>query len=123
MIYSVSLIHLFGVGGNRDYRCTCCSKERRKGVQSAPNITLYYQVALLDNLVQWWNSRIKYSWEIEQMSVNQSFSEWALSVIFSSSAASHNNNVKILSRMWKRLQGYLAPGQLPLASFLKYPKF
>lgn len=37
--------------------------------------------------------------------------------------STRNRHVKILSHIWKSLQGCLAPGQSPLASFLEHPKF
>lgn len=97
--------------------------KKEEGGIAVPSITVYYQAVLLDNLVQWWNVKAKYSWEMKQIFVKQPLSEWPLSVIYSPNMDASNINVKILSRLWKKLKGCLAPGQLPLASFLDHPEF
>lgn len=102
--------------------CLLQQKKEEGGI-ALPNITIYYQAALLDNLVQWWNTKATHSWQIEQIFVEQPLSMWALSVISSSLIVTRNNHIKTLTRMWKKLQGHLAPGQSPLASFLEHPKF
>lgn len=48
-----------------------------------PNILLYYQVAILENMVQWWNPFTRYIWGIEQVGIPSPLANWLLSMSFS----------------------------------------
>lgn len=48
-----------------------------------PNTGLYYHVAVLESLLQWWNVSNKSSWEIHQMGLSRPLAERELSLDFS----------------------------------------
>lgn len=119
VLYEIQRDFNFFVWGEKRPRLKIGLLQRSKfeGGIAAPNITLYYQAVLLDNWAQWWNPSVKQCWEIVQLDILQVLSEWALSVKFSSALDSRNNHIKILSRLWKKLQDLLPPGQSPLYGF------
>lgn len=46
-------------------------QKKDQGGLSLPNIAFCYQAALLETLMQWWNSLNKCSWEFEQLGLYQ----------------------------------------------------
>lgn len=72
-----------------------CRRRKRMGVYiAAPNITLYYQAALLDSLIQWRIPATKHCWMIEQLSTIQPLSEWALLLKFPEPLNSRNPHIR-----------------------------
>lgn len=90
-----------------------------------PNIWRYYQAAVLENLMQWWNSAIQDLWELEQQNIELPLSEWCLAT---SKGSPQINSIKLifgylignLEKVSPLLDSFL---RLPLEPFIpKYPQ-
>lgn len=53
-------------------------QKKAHGTVAFPNIKLYYYMALLETMVQWWNIENIVSWEMEQNRMELRLAEWVL---------------------------------------------
>lgn len=54
----------------------------RERCVALPNIAMYYQAALLENMLQWWDPSAKQCWRIEQLGLDLLLTEWILNISF-----------------------------------------
>lgn len=55
-------------------------QRKEQECKSLPNVEHYYQSAVLEHLLQWWNLLNKSLWEFKQFGIAVPLREWALSV-------------------------------------------
>lgn len=86
------------------------------------NIFSYYQAAILENMVQWWNLFTRHIWGIEQLDILFSLVDWLLNLPFSPPLKLTNGIVAVIYKVWNNLRGKLAQEQSAIASFTGHPK-
>lgn len=88
-------------------------KKKLLGGTAYQNIILYYQAALLEAMLQWWNEESKGSWELEQEGIEIPFTKWVLSTKDQQMPQTMNLIVTTLCRFWKKKHVSLSPGISP----------
>lgn len=53
-------------------------QKKTQGGVALPNIRFYYQAALLESILQWWNFVNKLSWQLEQEETEESLVVWII---------------------------------------------
>lgn len=94
-----------------------------RGVLTAPNLTLYYNVAMMENLTHRWNTWARLSWDLEQCGVEVPLFKGVFYEIDLVRIAHNCPIYKSMVAMWKAFRNKLAPGLSPLASLFWHPRF
>lgn len=100
-----------------------CQKVKDGGV-ALPMVLFYYYAARLSNMVQWWHPRTRMYWEVEQLGIPLSLSEWALLLQQSAiKSTGFSETCMAITKVWQKVYKILIPGQSLVGSVLSYPGF